>query len=734
MTILNRCFGWNGLLLAVLALMISGCGSEALNNPYPDADARKNILYSSFEERPKHLDPARSYSAVEYEFIAQIYEPPLQYHFLKRPYTLIPATTTAVPVPEFFDAQGRKLSADAPAAAVARSVYEIQIKPGIMYQPHPALARNTQGEYLYHHLTSQDLAKIHTLADFPQTGTRELVAADYVYQLKRLAHPGLHSPILGIMSEYIVGLGDYAKTLQQAYDGAKSKTDAEPAYLDLEKYPLTGVEVVDRYTYRITVKGKYPQLLYWMAMPFFAPMPPEADRFYSQPGMQERNISLDWYPIGTGPYMLTENNPNLRMVLERNPSFHGEAYPSEGEAGDAERGLLQDAGKPMPFVEKVVFNLEKETIPYWTKFLQGYYDTSGISTDSFDQAVRIGSGGEVSLTEQMQEKGIGLATAVATSSMYLGINMLDPVIGGNSERARKLRQAVSIAVDYEEFISIFRNGRGISAQGPIPPGIFGYVDGEAGVNRAVYDWHNGAPQRKSIAYAKRLLAEAGYAGGTDSMTGKPLVLYFDATGSGPESKSMFEWFRKQFRKLDIQLDIRDTDYNRFQDKIRTGNAQLFIWGWNADYPDPENFLFLLYGPNGKVKHGGENTANYDNPEFDHLFEQMKNMDNSPQRQLIIDRMVEIVRRDAPWLWGFHPKSYSLYHGWYKNVKPNLMANNSLKYRRIDSEQRARLRRDWNHPIVWPLWLIGGLLILGTVPAVMVYRRKEHHPRHTVSGS
>lgn len=731
MTILNRCSGW--MLLAVLALMASGCGSEVLNNPYPKADARKNFLYSSFEERPKHLDPARSYSAVEYEFIAQIYEPPLQYHFLKRPYTLIPATTTAVPVPKFFDAQGRQLSADAPAAEVARSVYEIQIKPGIMYQPHPALARNAQGEYLYHHLTQQDLAKIHTLADFQQTGTRELVAADYVYQLKRLAHPGLHSPILGIMSDYIVGLGDYAKTLQQAYDGLKAKTSAETIYLDLEQYPLVGVEVIDRYTYRITVKGKYPQLLYWMAMPFFAPMPPEADRFYSQPGMQERNISLDWYPMGTGPYMLSENNPNLRMVLDRNPNFHGETYPSEGEPGDTERGLLQDAGKPLPFVEKVVFNLEKETIPYWTKFLQGYYDTSGISADSFDQAVSIGSGGEVSLTEQMEEKGIGLATAVATSSMYLGINMLDPVIGGYSERARKLRQAVSIAIDYEEFISIFRNGRGISAQGPIPPGIFGYVEGEPGVNKYVYDWRNGVSQRKSIAYARQLLAEAGYAGGLEATTGKPLVLYFDVTGSGPESKSMFEWFRKQLKKLDIQLVIRDTDYNRFQEKMRKGNAQLFIWGWNADYPDPENFLFLLYGPNGKVKHGGENAANYDNPEFNRLFEQMKNMDNGPQRQAIVDRMAEIARRDAPWLWGFHPKSYSLYHSWYKNVKPNLMANNSLKYRRIDTEQRARLRQEWNHPVVWPLWLIAGVLLLGTVPALLAYWRKEHHPRHMAGG-
>ena len=96
--------------------------------------------------------------------------------------------------------------------------------------------------------------------------------------------------------------------------------------------------MVDRYTYRIRVKGKYPQFVYWLAMPFFAPVPLEADRFYSQPGMAEKNITLDWYPVGTGPYMLTDNNPNRRMVLERNPNFRGETYPCEGEPGDRAGG------------------------------------------------------------------------------------------------------------------------------------------------------------------------------------------------------------------------------------------------------------------------------------------------------------------------------------------------------------------------------------------------------------
>ena len=133
-------------------------------------------------------------------------------------------------------------------------------------------------------------------------------------------------------------------------------------------------------------------------------------------------------------------------------------------------------------------------------------------------------------------------------------------------------------------------------------------------------------------------------------TGAPLVLYFDVVARSSEDKSMLDWMRKQFKKLNIQLIIRSTDYNRFQDKIRKGNAQIFEWGWNADYPDPENFLFLLYGPQRKVGNNGENAANFDNAEYNQLFEQIKNMDNGAKRQQIIDRMIEILRYDSPWLW------------------------------------------------------------------------------------
>jgi len=703
--------------------LLAGCGGSPWNNPYPASDAGKNILYASFAERPKHLDPVQSYSSNEITFTAQIYEPPLQYHYLQRPYTLIPGVAEAVPQPRYLDASGRQLPADAAIKDTAYTVYEIKIKRGIRYQPHPAFAREANGEFRYRNLSERDLADKNVLADFREQGTRELKAQDFEYQIKRLAHPRLHSPILGLMADYIVGLKDYAERLKQVNDGLV-KNGSDDAWIDLTAYPLAGVEVVDDYTYRIRLKGRYPQFLYWLAMPFFAPVPLEVDRFFGQPGMAKKNLTLDWYPVGTGPYMLTENDPNRVMVLERNPNFHGETYPGEGEPGDAAAGLLVDAGKPLPFVDKIVFTLEKEGIPRWNKFLQGYYDASGIGSDTFDQAVRFGAGGEAAVTDSMQKQGIRLSTTVAVSTYYMGFNMLDPVVGGSSERARKLRQAISIAVDYEEYISIFRNGRGIPAQGPLPPGIFGFRDGQGGVNPMVYAWDGRQAVRKPVEAAKQLLAEAGYPDGVDSKAGTPLVLYFDVTARGVEAKSTLDWYQSQFAKINVQLQVRPTDYNRFQDKIRKGNAQIYEWGWHADYPDPENFLFLLHGAQGKVKTQGENASNYANPDYDRAFEQMKNMPNSAEREAIIDRMLGILREDAPWLWGFHPKDYALYHAWYGNLKPNKIAYNTMKYHRIDSALREQQRRAWNQPVWWPSVLGVLVLIAFALPALFAWRRHE----------
>ena len=228
----------------VILCCLTGCDLDAINSPYAEQQVKENTLYSSFALRPKHLDPARSYSSNEVQFNGQIYEPPLQYHYLKRPYELEPLTATKMPTVHYLNESDERIAGD-DQQAVAYSVYTITIRPGIQFQPHPAFARDENGMLLYHALNDDALSNIQTLSDFEQTGSRELVADDYVYQIKRLASPKIHSPILGLMSDYIVGLSDYAAQLREAARQGQE--------IDLRAVELSGVRVLDRYRYEIKV-------------------------------------------------------------------------------------------------------------------------------------------------------------------------------------------------------------------------------------------------------------------------------------------------------------------------------------------------------------------------------------------------------------------------------------------------------------------------------------------------
>ena len=668
-----RRLGLGPTLLFILFLSISyGLCAQVFNNPYPSNQSNQKIYYTSFAEQPKTLDPAKSYDASGYQFIAQIYEPLLQFDYLARPYKLIPLTAKGMPVVHYYDKEGQEVK-DASSHRIARSVYLIQIKPSILYQPHPAFAQ-----------------------------PRELKADDYIYQIKRMANPAINSPIYGLMSQYILGFQEYGSTLPKS------------GFIDLRNYPLSGVRLVDDYTFEITLKGQYTQFLFWLGMLFFCPIPWEVDQYYAQ-SVAHESKGFDWYPVGTGPFLMSMNNPNRQIVLDKNPNYRLDYFFE----------------KRIPFLDKVIYTLEKESIPRWSKFLQGYYDESGVTADSFDQAIQVNSADKPELSPMMRKKGIRLENTIDPSIYYLGFNMRDPIVGGTSQRARKLRRAISIAVNYDEFITIFLNGRGKAAHGPIPPGILGFSDDATGINPYVYQWNGQSPVRRSINEAIVLMKAAGYPGGRDPKTGHALILHYDvaATG-GPDDKAQLDWMRKQFSRIGIELNIRSTLYNRFQEKMRTGNAQIFKWAWSADYPDPENFLFLFYGPHGQVKHGGENTSNYANKQYDKLFDLMKNRNDDAVRKQLIAKMLALLRYDAPWVWGYHSETLMLSQQWTSFVKPNTLSYNTLKYQDIDVLKRDECRKMWNQPILWPIIVLFSLILISLWPFLLSYRKKQvlHAPR------
>ena len=717
---------------AVLAVVATGCN----NSPYWSGAERENTMFYSFDERsPRSLDPTQSYSNPESAYTFQVYEPPYGYHYLKRPYQLIPKAATEVAHPRYVDKDGKPLPDDAPAEAIAESIYDIRIKPGILFAPHPAFAKDGQGRYRYLSLTREQLGSKRSPWDFEHQGTRELVADDFVYALKRHASPRIQTPVQAVFADYVIGLKEYVALIRaedaKLLAGLPEDIRDKP-FLDFRKYSLAGTSVVDKYTWRIRLKGKYPQWSYWMAMPFLAPVPWEADAFYAQNGMNENGLSLHQWPVGTGPYMMQEFVRDRRHVLVRNPNYRGTPYPCEGQPEDKAAGLLEDCGKTMPFIDKLYVTIEKEKVPKKEKFKQGFFDVPEIERPEWGVDFRNDADDSDEVKRLFEERGFKFPLMTDISNWYLGFNMLDPVIGRGDTpeqqvKNRKLRQAIAIAIDWEEgYGRIFKHKGGVAAHGPVPPGLFGSREGQGQFHNPVtHVWKDGRAVRRPIEDAQKLLAEAGYPGGRDAATGRPLVLNYDFQRAiTPEFKSENDWMIKQFAKLGIQLEIRATDFNQYQDKTLKGKHQIFWGGWLADYPDAENFLFLLYGPLARSKSEGDNFANYENREYDKLYRQLQSLDDGPQKQAVIDKMVRILQDDSPWCFGYFPWGGMAFQQWVHNGKPSIMIRDMAQYYRLDPELRARKQAEWNRPVRWPLILLGIAALAALWAARRSYKLRE----------
>jgi ABC-type transport system substrate-binding protein len=272
---------------------------------------------------------------------------------------------------------------------------------------------------------------------------------------------------------------------------------------------------------------------------------------------------------------------------------------------------------------------------------------------------------------------------------------------------------MSLVIDTEEYTRLFSNGRGVPAQSPLPPGLYGYDP----------DYRN--PFREvDVERARALIAEAGYPGGIDPETRAPLRLTFDTSDTSAQGRLRFEFFTRAWRELGIDVAIEATNYNQFQEKVRNGAYQIFMWGWFADYPDPENFLFLLWSEMARSKSGGPNTANFSSPRYDELYLSMKARPNDAVRLAEIEEMRSILEYERPWIELTHSEAYSLFHGWLAYVKPFGMSFPMTKYRDLDPELRARQREAWNRPILWPLYAALALGVVVVIPAVFTFLRER----------
>lgn len=664
--------------LAACLAVVAGCS----NDPYPAADAGAKILYGAFADAPKSLDPATAYSMREHQITGPVYDTLLEYHFLKRPLELIPGLAESLP--EVTDLGG------------GRSRYRFVLRRDLLF--HDDVCFELGG---------------------PGRRTREIVAADFEFELQRIADPAVGSPVIEPFS-HIEGFQAFGRRLAERRE-ADPEFAARPVHEQYREVgPIEGVRTPSSHVLEITLAEPYPQILYWFAMEFSAPVPWEAIAWYDG---EEGRPRFDDHPVGSGPFELVTYDKQAKFVLERSENWYGvrhpewrapaAVYPSEGEPGDLDAGLLASAGRPLPLLERVEVRREKESIPLFTKFLQGYYDSSGIAPENFDSVIQNGH-----LTPEMEARGIALAKDVAPTIFYLGFNMNDPVVGHgrtSAERARnrKLRQAMSLAIDSDEFLRIFLNGRGLPAQSPIPPNIYGFDEA-----------YRNPFRQPDLERAAALLVEAGYPGGVDPKTGEALRITFDSYNTTTQGLIQHQFYTSAWKKLGLDVRIEATTYNQFQDKLRNGAHQVFEFGWGADYPDPENFLFLFWSKMKNSDFGGPNYANFSDAEFDRLFLAMKTEPNGPERSRLIREMIALLERERPWIEIFFREDYTLRHGWISNVKPSGLSIPTYQYIDIDPELRARRRAQWNEPIVWPLYVLVAAGVAIVIPGIRTYLKER----------
>lgn len=484
--------------------------------------------------------------------------------------------------------------------------------------------------------------KFHDSECFPEGKGRQMKADDVVFSIKRLADPKIQSTGWWLVDGKLAGLNEW----REKYSSAEVVNYNET---------VEGIKKIDDFTVQFKLVKPFPQFLYALAMPFTSVVPKEA--------IDKYGIEFQNYPVGTGPYTLKYFDNSNKIIYNKNPNFRDKRFPTEGDAGDEAAGLLADAGKKLPLADKIIVNIQIESQPRWLEFQKGNSDLIAVPKDNFDQAIDRKT---KTISTDLQKKGVRLNINPALDVTYIAFNHEDPLFKNNL----KLRKAMSLAYGRDDANKLFYSGTAFPAQSIIPPGLAG--------NKK--DFKNPWVE-KNVEMAKKLLAEAGYPGGK----GLPAIRY--DINAGTESRQLAEYFAKQMGEVGIKIQIITNTWPELVKKTNNKSTQIFGMAWGADYPDAENFLGLLYGPNGAP---GSNSANYKNAEFDKLFAQAVAMQDTPERTTLYEKLNEMAAEDVPWIFAMHRTEVRLIQGWLRNFKYIEFNHAQAQYLSVDLEVKKEL--------------------------------------------
>lgn len=480
---------------------------------------------------------------------------------------------------------------------------------------------------------------------------RELTADDFVFAIKRFMDPKLRSQWRFLFDGKIVGLNALA---DEASKSGKFNYDK----------PVEGLHAVDRHTLRIRLAQPDYNFSYVLAMSATIPVAREVAEAYGD--------QISAHPVGTNAFMLSEYRRGHRIVLDANPHYRGFVWNFQANEGDAldQQLVKQMKGKQMPQISRIEMSIIEEDQSRFLAFLDGQIDYVDM-VQSIAESWQVGAG----IKPELAAKGIARDDTVEPEMTYYYFNMRDPVVGGYSRAKVALRRALIMAHDINAEINIARKGLAIRNQMPIPPGVIGFNPGYKTVN----------PYNPDAA--NKLLDKFGYKRGADGWRtlpdGSPLVIKLY---SEPESRyrEQDEVWLKSLERVYVRFEVVK---QKFAENLKAAKqCQLPMWGssWMADYPDGENFLALMYGPNS----GQSNNGCYDSPTYNKLYEMSIKLPDSPKRNKLYELMTRQMEYDGAWRVGVSRIRSTLTHPWLQGYRKHPVLHSEWKYADIDVQARS----------------------------------------------
>lgn len=480
---------------------------------------------------------------------------------------------------------------------------------------------------------------------------RELTAADYAYSLKRLLDPAVKSPWLFLVEGKIIG-GDEARA-------AAAKTGK----FDYDT-PMPGLEVVDRYTLRIRLKAPDYNFAYLLAMPATGASAREAVERYG--------LDYGSSPVGTGAYQLlrSEYKRASKTVLVKNPNYRKRVWDWASDAAEDQAMVKAMRGKAVPSIDRIEVYPIEEGQASWLAFLSGQHDYLPILPASVSNVAK----SEGKLKPEYAQQGIRLFPRMKPNVWYTMFNMNDPITGGYTREKIALRRAISLGYPLDEQIRVVFQGDGLAGKGIVPPGVVGHDDKRPRAH--VYD----------PALAKALLDRFGYKdrdgdGYREMPDGSPLIIPYVARTSGIE-RQLAELWKKSMDAIGIRLAIETMKTPDMRKAARQGQGKMTREGWNADYPDAENFFQMLISATAQP--GGENYARFQFKDMDERYEKIHAMPGNPARLQLINQMEDIVKFYAPWIAPWHDVQYYLEQPWVMGYKQHPIGHDAWEFMDIDT--------------------------------------------------